>query len=434
MDDNIDSMSDITQKPLRPRQPIIANRDVEEHAKAVMKHFQSEINVSSPPEIDRRFNTLPNKNESSQENRPQNPGPVNRPRVRPLPPSRPVSAMEQDFVGRGIDAQQVMWCRQSTVVPQQLSTPCNPPQTGSAFSRYSIAQEPGIVPAPENRRAKPMRSQSLYANETGYYQKTTTRAPTAYDQPLNVNSDNASSPYNRRHGSIEMYGTPSNDRMYSSQPRSNDLRHKSRGGSVPPEDQQMAGYVGGDQCFPPSDPSGHLVGQHSSGDAGLGSQYNPGNVRHLVHSFQQALKPGGSNSGTPQHSQNTRDRRVRPGSAAAALSTVNGSSYSGSPSHSNFENSKGIYSPTTPMSRAFAGTPLRPENRMDPGNSEARPDTNVCVVRPASGRSLPQPPPSNELTQLRNDSSAAAGSGTPSSRPSSAKAAKPSVYYDYGSV
>lgn len=337
--------------------------------------------------------------------------------------------MEQDFVGRGIDAQQAMWCRQSTVVPQQLSTPCNPPQTGSAFSRYSIAQEQCTVPTPANRRAKPMRSQSLYANETGYYQKTTTQALTAYDQSLN----NASSPYNRRHGSSEMYGTPSNNRTFSSQPQSNDLRYKS--GSVPPEGQQTAGYVGDDQCFPSSDPSGHLVGPHSSGDAGLGSQYNPGNVRHLVHSFQQALKPGGSNSGTPQHSQNTRDRRARPGSAAAALSTVNGSSYSGSPSHSNFENSKGIYSPTTPMSRAPAGTQLRPENRMDPGNSDARPDTNVCVVRPASGRSLPQPPPSNELTHLRNESPAAgAGSGTPSSRPSSAKAAKPSVYYDYGSV
>lgn len=430
MDDHIDSVSDITQKPLRPRQPIIADGNVEEHAG--LKHFRSEMNVASPPpEIDRRLYTLPNRNgSSSQEYRPHNPPiPINRPRVRPLPTSRPVSAMEQGFVGQGIDAQQAMWCRQGPLVAQQQ---CNQMQIGPAFSRHSIAppEENTVHPPSGNRRSKPMRSQSLYANEAGYKATTTRVEPAVYDeemqryQALNASSSHVSSPYGGRNGGNDMYGTPSHDRPCPSQPRST-----SRGGSVPPEDQQMAGYGGDDRRFP--DSSGLPAGPHSSGDAGLASQYNPGNVRHLVHSFQLALKPGGSNTSTPLHSQNARDRAVRPGSAAAALSTVNGS---GPQSYSSFDSSMGVYSPTIPSPRVLVGTQLRPDDRTNPGNSEARPDTNVCVVRPASGRSLPQPPHSNEPTPPRNESSAGAGSAKPSSRPSSAKAAKPSVYLDYGNV
>lgn len=417
LDENIESVSDITQKPLRPRRPTI-HEESSDRVKGLLKPFRSEMNISSRTESDKRHRTLPNKTSFESSPMLSTPSPA-RPKVRPVMASRSVIVQQSDSGGKG-GADREQWCHRNAQMPRSApisSVPRCDQTAGSTFAEQSAA------PVPESRRLRAARSQSCYegqfaanlgSHETtqpGYISggKEEVRRGAKHDAPRNpapsssgcasrANDAHAAQPKGKpreqppHHGDVDL--RPVKLRPESKQV---EVQQRAKGGAV--QDRHFA------QPSPAPDPN-------ASCDPGLASQYNPGNVRNLVHSFQQAVSPGAN---SPQHST-PKDRTVRPRSAATGA--PNGSGNSGA------------------APRVATDSQMKqPGDQSDEtGVADPRPESTVCVVRPTSGRTLPPNPndksnPSNARSGSRSDSAAGPADGASAS---SARSAKPKVFLDYG--
>lgn len=413
LDENIESVSDIIQKPLRPRRPTI-HEESSDRVKGLLKPFRSEMNISSRTESDKRHQTLPNKTSFESSPMLSTPSPA-RPKVRPVVASRSVTVQQSDGVGKG-GADREQWCHRNAQMPRSApisSVPRCDQTAGSTFTEQSAA------PVPESRRMRAARSQSCYegqfavnlaSHETtqpGYISggKEEVRRGAKHEAPKNPasSSSGCASRANDTHAP-QPKGKPREQPPHGDV----DLRPvKLRPESKQAEVQQRAkGGAAQNQHFaqPSPDPN-------ASCDPGLASQYNPGNVRNLVHSFQQVVSPGAN---SPQHST-PKDRTVRPRSAATGA--PNGSGNSGA------------------VPRVATDSQMKQaEDQSEPGVANPRPESTVCVVRPTSGRTLPpnpgdRPNPSNARSGSRSDSAAGPTDGASAS---SARSAKPKVFLDYG--
>jgi len=127
----------------------------------------------------------------------------------------------------------------------------------------------------------------------------------------------------------------------------------------------------------------------------MGAQYEPGNVRHLVQTFQSAFRP----VTTPECGDTAVDQTsVRTGSRPAAesqqLSTARDRLQTADRQYRRQTGGDPTQEQRWPSSqRSLHPLPPRTETNV-----------NVCVVRPATGRTLPQPPtpdPSQSLVTCR---------------------------------
>jgi len=104
----------------------------------------------------------------------------------------------------------------------------------------------------------------------------------------------------------------------------------------------------------------------------MGSQYEPGNVRHLVQSYQSAFRP--------------------PTTSTQGQGAVSGVAQQQRPAqgHSPPDN------PARDLERSLSVNQARNQGLRASQQRDAtdtyRTDNNVCVVRPANGRTLPEPP------------------------------------------
>lgn len=418
LDENIESVSDITQKPLRPRRPTI-HEESNICAKGLLKPFRSEMNISSCADSDKRHRTLPNK--TSFESSPMLSTPsAARPKVRPVVASRSVIVQQSDGVGRGgVDReQQAQWSHRNAQMPKSapISTVPRDQVAGSMFTEQSAAL------VPESRRLRATRSQSCYegqfvaanlrSHETtqhgrissgkeevhrGVKHEAPSKNPASSSSGCASRANDAHAaqpkgkPREQPHGDVDL--RPVKLRPESKQ--AEEVQRRAKGGAA--QNQHFA------QPSPAPDPS-------ASCDPGLASQYHPGNVRNLVHSFQQVVVSPGANS--PQHST-PKDRTVRPRSATTGAPNNSGNSGA--------------------APRLATDSQTKPEERSETDVANPRPESTVCVVRPTSGRTLPtnpseRPNPSNSRSGSRSDSAAGPADGASAS----ARSAKPKVFLDYG--
>jgi len=121
------------------------------------------------------------------------------------------------------------------------------------------------------------------------------------------------------------------------------------------------------------------------GGDSMGAQYEPGNVRHLVQTFQSAFRP----ATTPNHGDPTVDQVSAVGpddelhQGRDCLQTADRQYHRPS---TGGETVQGQRWPSN--QRGMCGIPPRTDTNV-----------NVCVVRPATGRSLPQPPSTTDQQQ-----------------------------------
>ena len=229
---------------------------------------------------------------------------------------------------------------------------------------------------------------------------------------------------------------------------------KNRPQSVPPPEHQYLSQVNSSQYDVADRPHQHscIVDERnqcngssslaSSGDQEMGSQYNPGYVRNLVHSYQQTVKQpigcgvvasSGSGNGAPPLSMSQSTKQSRPMSAGPTSIAI----------------AQRLKNESTPMHPVNGSEPsaFRPVSNGQHSDTwhqshDARTtgaqkfDINVCVVRPASGRLLPQPP-QKDPRSIGGGRSVTPGPelvkpSPVSKRPDSQNPSKDSVYHEYG--
>jgi len=116
----------------------------------------------------------------------------------------------------------------------------------------------------------------------------------------------------------------------------------------------------------------------------MGAQYEPGNVRHLVQTFQSAFWP----VTTPGH----RDAAVDQTSGRAGLRPVN-ESHQMSMARGHLQLANRQYPRQTGADTAQdRHWPPSSQCNLNPLPPRTDANVNICVVRPATGRTLPQPP------------------------------------------
>lgn len=348
LDENVDTVSNITQKPLRPRLPTIHNESGDD-LKCLLKPFQSEMNISSHGEPRESYLTLPHKT-----------------RARSAFASSCVGTKLGEFIG--IDQQQTQWGHQSGKMPE------SGPISLSGVSRFDQltgfpSAEQNIVPFRAKRTAQYIRSQSCYEDlwsaNVGY-RETVKPDSIKDDEDWAAKREPAKRPASLSSG----YMSHETESCDLTNPSVNLGLVKGRPELPHVEGQQRTrGLASADQqSVRPSS----VMSPSTSDDPGLGSGCCPGTVRDLVHSFQKTVKP--STADSPYQSA-ANNRAVRPHSATPAV-----------PSSPSNQSGCDVW-----MLRDAADLQFKPkdvkETVVDP-----RPESNVCIVRPASGRALPSSP------------------------------------------
>ena len=134
----------------------------------------------------------------------------------------------------------------------------------------------------------------------------------------------------------------------------------------------------------------------------MGAQYEPGNVRHLVQTFQSAFRT----VTTPEHGAAAVDQTsARAGSRPAA------ESHQLSTARDRLQTADRHYHCQTSGDTTQEQRWPSSQRSLHPLPPRTETNVNVCVVRPATGRTLPQPPtpdPSQSLPTSGGSSEPAA--------------------------
>jgi len=148
------------------------------------------------------------------------------------------------------------------------------------------------------------------------------------------------------------------------------------------DNTQSAGHGARPQSVPPKLSHQPLQVHDTQYSDSMGAQYEPGNVRHLVQTFQSAFRP----VTTPEH-----------GDTAVDQTSVHASSKPADESHY-MSTANRLQTADKQYRRQTSGDSGQeqkwPSSQRNLHTVPPRTDTNVnvCVVRPATGRTLPQPP------------------------------------------
>ena len=159
----------------------------------------------------------------------------------------------------------------------------------------------------------------------------------------------------------------------------NDRDRHRRGVAANADSTESVGHDARPRSVPPKLSHHPLQVHDEHGTDSMGAQYEPGNVRHLVQTFQSAFRPV-----------------TAPGRGGAAADQTSVRADEASAQRDRLQTADQQYhrqtgAETAARDRRWPNSQLRHVR----GAVVPRTDTaaaNVCVVRPATGRTLPQPP------------------------------------------
>jgi len=140
------------------------------------------------------------------------------------------------------------------------------------------------------------------------------------------------------------------------------------------DNTELASHDARPRSVPPKLSHQPLQVHDAQGADSMGAQYEPGNVRHLVQTFQSAFRPV-----------------TAPGRGSAVVDQT--STHADEPHQGSVQTADRQYHRQTARDQRW------PNSQRSVHGVTPRTDTaaNVCVVRPATGRTLPQPPTPDQL-------------------------------------